>query len=114
MKRFQGEAAGIWYSGMRYFVHDLVHECMFQEVEFEPEPTAELDELVDLWDALALREGEIETGSNIFDFVEADNDLATSEEPTIADIVRNAIENENEGLTDEGESTDEDLFFVGL
>ena len=41
---------------------------------------------------MSLREGEVEPGSNIFDFVEADDDIVTSDEPTLPEIARYVAE----------------------
>ena len=45
-----------------------------------------------MWNALSLRDGEIEPSSNIYDFVEADDNIATSGEPTLPKIARYVAE----------------------
>jgi hypothetical protein len=45
-----------------------------------------------LWNALSLREGEVESGSTIGDFVEADDDIVTSDAPTLPEIARYVAE----------------------
>lgn len=72
-------------------------------MEFEEEVHEELDELVDLWQTLELRDGEIEEGSNIYDYFEADQVLATYEEPTIADFARTSGEYSDEESDEEME-----------
>lgn len=62
----------------------------------EPESTEEIDDLINLWEELALREGEIEPDATIFDYVEHDIDIATSMEPTVAEIAQLAAEELNE------------------
>lgn len=57
----------------------------------EPESNDEIDELMGLWDELALHGGEIDPNSTIFDFTEEDIDIATSKEPTIAEIAQLAL-----------------------
>ena len=65
----------------------------------EPESNDEIDELMGLWDELALHGGEIDSNSTIFDFTE--EDIATSKEPTIAEIAQLALGEEMDTVDEE-------------
>ena len=64
-----------------------------------------MDELVELWHQLEIREGQIDEGASIFDYIEVDEDVATSVESTLEEIVQRVaerIESEDES-SGEGE-----------
>ena len=70
----------------------------------EDDSNDEVDEIMYLWENLALYNGEIDLNASIFDFVENDDDLATSKEPTMAEIAHLATE---EMIEESGDETDE-------
>ena len=73
----------------------------------EDDSNDEVDEIMNLWENLALYNGEIDLNASIFDFVENDDDLATSKEPTIAEIAHLATE---EMIEESGDETDENEY----
>jgi hypothetical protein len=78
-------------------------------LELEEDTQEELDELVDLWDALQLRDGAIEDDTTIFDFIEIDEDLAISENPSLDEFARRAIDNQRAAEDVEFDGNEESL-----